>query len=284
MPDGQQWPRISIVTPSYNQALFIEKTIRSILLQGYPNLEYIIIDGGSTDKSVEIIKKYEKWLTYWVSEPDRGQSHAVNKGFEKASGEVFAWLNSDDYYFKDAFRSVSAAYHESCGAGGWFGGCLQVNVEGETLVLVYPNRLDADALASWGENAVNQSACFFSKEAWQRCGPLDEELHYAMDFDLWIKIALEFSIVRDNSVLAAAVVHENAKTQRNVGMMYAEQFVVKVRHGYERYAIQDIAQLVNRYIESQRKVDKFQGMINWVTRFPLFRPIRPIVRIIWRKL
>ena len=89
MSDGSPWPRISIVTPSYNQGQFIEETIRSVLLQGYPNVEYIIIDGGSTDNSLEIIKKYEPWLAYWVSEPDRGQSHALNKGIQKATGDIF---------------------------------------------------------------------------------------------------------------------------------------------------------------------------------------------------
>ena len=96
-PDGSAWPRISIVTPSYNQGQFIEETIRSVLLQGYPDLEYMIIDGGSTDQSVEIIRKYEPWLTYWVSERDRGQAHAINKGLEHCNGRVFNWINSDDY-------------------------------------------------------------------------------------------------------------------------------------------------------------------------------------------
>jgi glycosyltransferase involved in cell wall biosynthesis len=95
---GSRWPRISIVTPSLNQANYLEETIRSVLLQGYPNIEYIIIDGGSTDESVEIIKKYEKWLSFWISEPDKGQSHAINKGFSKASGEIYAYINSDDLY------------------------------------------------------------------------------------------------------------------------------------------------------------------------------------------
>src|SRR5579885_3553995 len=100
--DGSPWPRISIVTPSYNQGQFIEETIRSVLLQGYPDLEYIVIDGGSTDQSVEIIRKYERWLTYWVSEKDRGQAHAINKGFSSVTGELFNWINSDDLSYRSA--------------------------------------------------------------------------------------------------------------------------------------------------------------------------------------
>jgi len=106
-PDGSPWPRISIVTPSYNQGRFIEETIRSVLLQGYPDLEYIIIDGASTDQSAEIIQKYEPWLTYWVSEKDRGQAHAINKGFAKATGDIGAYLNSDDMYLVNALTIAS---------------------------------------------------------------------------------------------------------------------------------------------------------------------------------
>ena len=109
MPDGKTWPKISIVTPSYNQGEFIERTIRSVLLQGYPNLEYIIIDGGSTDRSVELIGKYEPFIRYWVSEPDKGQSNAINKGFQHASGGIFAWLNSDDIYLPGALVAVAKA-------------------------------------------------------------------------------------------------------------------------------------------------------------------------------
>jgi glycosyltransferase involved in cell wall biosynthesis len=104
------WPKISIVTPSFNQGQYIEETILSVLSQNYPNLEYIIIDGGSTDDTVEIIKKYESRITYWVSEPDRGQSHAINKGLQKCTGEIFNWLNSDDWYMPGALFDVANAF------------------------------------------------------------------------------------------------------------------------------------------------------------------------------
>jgi len=154
MPDGQPWPGVSIVTPSYNQGRFIEETIRSVLLQGYPDLEYIIIDNSSVDNSVEIIRKYEKWLTYWVSEPDKAQSQAINKGFEKATSEIYAWLNSDDYLLKDALKNVAHAYRASPKAGAWCGGSLFVTVDGKkTGVRQPPDRLDVETIAApMGEN------------------------------------------------------------------------------------------------------------------------------------
>jgi len=276
MPEGHPWPKISIVTPSYNQARFIEETIRSVLLQGYPNLEYIIIDGGSTDDSVEIIKKYEKWLTYWVSEPDRGQSHAINKGLSKASGEIYAWLNSDDYLLKNALRNVATAYYVSPEAGAWCGGYRRVNADGKLLLVDWPKRLDLDGLAQWSENQFSQSACFFSRKAWQECGPLDEDLHYAMDFDLWLNIAMAFSIERVKDVIAADHVHKDAKTQREAGWMYAEIFLVQVRHGYERFSIQDVSQWINEYAGLMRKLDR-------ISRFPFLRRFRPSARRVWKK-
>ena len=154
MPDGQPWPGVSIVTPSYNQGRFIEETIRSVLLQGYPDLEYIIIDNSSVDNSVEIIRKYEKWLTYWVSEPDKAQSQAINKGFEKATSEIYAWLNSDDYLLKDALKNVAHAYRASPKAGAWRGGSLFVTVDGKKTGVRQPSdHLDVETIAApMGEN------------------------------------------------------------------------------------------------------------------------------------
>lgn len=277
MSDGHPWPRISIVTPSYNQGRFIEETIRSILLQGYPDLEYIIMDGGSTDNSVEIIEKYGKWLTYWVSEPDRGQSAAINRGFKKASGQIYTWLNSDDYLLKNALINVSTAYRVSPRAGGWFGGCLTVDVKGKIMWTQWPNRLDAEGLADGNRNSVWQPACFFSEKAWQESGPLEEDLYYGMDFDLWLKIAKRFSIEKVNDVLAAVRFHKNAKTHRDTGQMYAIQCLIQIRHGYEHFAIQDISKWMNTYVELTRKLDR-------ISRLPFLRPIIPIAKIIWRKL
>ena len=107
------YPRISIVTPSFNQGKYIEQTIQSVLSQNYPNLEYIIIDGGSTDGTVEIIKKYEQQLTYWISEPDKGQTDAINKGFAKCTGEIFNWINSDDYYSPNSLHIVAEVFSEN---------------------------------------------------------------------------------------------------------------------------------------------------------------------------
>jgi len=123
------WPKISIVTPSYNQAEFLERTILSVLNQNYPNLEYIIIDGGSTDGSVEIIKKYEKYLSYWVSEKDRGQAHALNKGFEKATGDLVGWQNSDDIYLPGAFRKVAEVYRNNPNYDVYFGNIYFIDEE-----------------------------------------------------------------------------------------------------------------------------------------------------------
>jgi len=278
MPDGSPWPRISVVTPSYNQAKFIEMTIRSVLLQGYPDLEYIVIDGGSTDGSVEIIRKYEKWLAYWVSEPDRGQSHAINKGFEKATGEIYTWLNSDDYLLKDALGHVAVAYRRSPDAGAWCGGCVRVEPNGKKVWVRWPKRLDAEGVADWNQNSFGQPACFFSKEAWERCGPLDEELHYGMDLDLWLKMAKAVAIERVDKELAAEHAHDEAKTEADRGRMYATQFLLQFRHGYEQFAVEDITRWMNDYLEYRRRVERMY-------RFPLVRRIvAPLARTVLEKL
>jgi glycosyltransferase involved in cell wall biosynthesis len=214
MPDGSPWPRVSIVTPSYNQGQFIEETIRSVLLQGYPDLEYLIMDGGSTDNSVDIIRRYEPWLAYWVSEPDRGQSHAVNKGWQRATGDILAFLNSDDLYLSGAiFRAVEALSQKpECAMV--YGDGLWVDETGRFLKLQESGPLDARQLltgtCSYG---IPQPTAFMRREAVEAVSGLDESLHMAMDFDLWVKLALRYPLIYVSGPPWAALrFHANMKT------------------------------------------------------------------------
>ncbi|MFB2896039.1 glycosyltransferase family 2 protein [Aerosakkonemataceae cyanobacterium BLCC-F50] len=187
-PDGSQWPRISIVTPSYNYGDFIEETIRSILLQGYPNLEYIIIDGGSTDNTIEIIKKYEKYLTYWVSEPDKGQTDAINKGFQYCTGDIFAWLNSDDSYTKIALRRVAEYYLQGNQVIG--GSCLLVFTDGrpDDVVKSFPINFER-FLNFWAVGAhFPQPAVFVARQIADKCFPLNNQLYMLMDYQFFVRV------------------------------------------------------------------------------------------------
>lgn len=213
MPDGIPWPRLSIVTPSYNQSQFIEETIRSVLLQGYPNLEYIVIDGGSTDGSIDIIRKYEPWLDYWVSEPDRGQSHAVNKGWAKATGEILAWLNSDDFYLDGTFKRIATEFRISRHLAMLAGECILVDEFSRGTVTKKAGSFDPIALLTGPKPA--QPATFFRRSTLESVGPLREDLHYSMDRELAVRIGLRYFPHATLNVpvpLACARVWPGAKT------------------------------------------------------------------------
>ncbi len=187
MPDGSEWPRISIVTPSYNQGQFIEETIRSVLLQGYPNLEHIIIDGGSTDNSVEIIKKYEQWLTYWVSEPDKGQTDAIQKGFNLSTGVVWNWLNSDDLLEPLALQTIGNAYLNNPLAT-IYSGELTVFGTGETYL--HPKCFEklSDLICIWENWYTPQPSIFLSSNHVRKVNGLNISLRYAMDYELYLRL------------------------------------------------------------------------------------------------
>ena len=195
-PDGHPWPKVSIVTPSYNQGPFIEECIRSILLQGYPDFEYIIIDGGSSDGSVEVIKKYETWLTYWVSEPDRGQSHAINKGLERSTGQLFNWHNSDDVLAPNSLATMAAAMVKYPQAGYIHGDRISIDDRGITQG--DNKHSDSDKISFLPEltTAIStlqsgcQPGCLMDRELAVKVGMVDENLHYIMDVDILLRIAL----------------------------------------------------------------------------------------------
>jgi len=244
-------PWVSIVTPSYNQAQFIEQTILSVLKQDYPHIEYIVIDGGSTDGSVDIIRRYEDRLAYWVSEPDRGQSHAINKGFAKASGQIFAWLNSDDFLLPGAIRHVVSLYQRHPSAVAWVGACHRIAPDGCVLSTVIPGKLDRDSIADWGQRGFFcQPSCFFSARAWRQAGPLDEGLHIALDLDLWLRLAALGRFVSTSQVLSTATIHPAAKTQARRADVYAELSAVQRRYGYQYVTLQRADRLGNQPSEN----------------------------------
>ena len=226
-------PRISVVTPSYQQASFLEQTIRSVLDQGYPNLEYIVMDGGSTDGSVEIIERYADRLSFWVSESDDGQSDAINKGFAHATGDIYCWINSDDYLEPNSLERVAKYFVEHPECEVLHGVCRCVDESGRDQS-AEPLRMMKgtvpEALATWTQNWFAQQSTFWRADLWKDVGGLDCSLHYAMDYDLWQKFAARTTFHVISDVLASYRFHQAAKCSADWGKLIAEIVDVQARH------------------------------------------------------
>ena len=181
-------PKISIITPSFNQGAYLEETIQSVLSQQYPNLEYIIIDGGSTDGSVDIIRKYENQLSYWVSEPDKGMYHAIQKGFDKSTGEIMAWINSDDMYHRKSLFTVAGIFN-SFPSVNWLQGQSTFFDESGRVVEAYKSRMFTKFdFYNHDYSFIQQESTFWRRSLWLKAGAaLDCRLLYAGDFALWLK-------------------------------------------------------------------------------------------------
>lgn len=180
-------PKISVITPSFNQAQFLERTIRSVLDQDYPNLEYIVIDGGSMDGSADIIQKYASRLAYWVSEPDAGQANAINKGLRRATGDWVAWQNSDDVFYPDAFRQLAARALSESKASLIIGDMNMIDVNDRLLRDIKYVRPTYGSMLAEGMVLTNQAA-FWRRELHAKLGCLVEDLHYGFDFEWFLRI------------------------------------------------------------------------------------------------
>lgn len=213
-------PKISIITPSFNQGNFIEETILSVLNQDYPNLEYIIIDGGSSDQTIEVIKKYESRIKYWVSEKDSGQSEAINKGMRLAGGEIVSWLCSDDLYLPGTLRKVAEFFKENKNSVMLHGKSILFDAQGKHQIK--GAEMKDIHLRYYSVIPFPQPSSFFRKKLIDEQGLLKEDLHFSMDFDLLIRAALNYEILPVDDVLSKYRLHEASKTVNKLPLFEKE--------------------------------------------------------------
>ncbi|MDC1068229.1 glycosyltransferase family 2 protein [Candidatus Kapabacteria bacterium] len=226
--------KISVITPSYNQGNFISETIESVLNQNWDNLEYIIMDGGSTDNTLEIIKKYDKDnpnKIIWKSEKDRGQSHAINKGFELATGDIVCWLNSDDYFPKDTLKKVAAKFEDNPNSKWLTGDYIIIDANGneiQNFVKKYKNllKLLPKKLTLSIANYVNQPSTFWRKDIIDEIGLINEDLNYTMDYEYWIRIIQKYDPLIVKDALSVFRIHGESKGGDQFEKQFKEEYQV----------------------------------------------------------
>lgn len=259
-------PKISIVTPSFNQGSYLESTILSVIGQLYPNLEYIIMDGGSTDNSIDIIRKYEKHFAFWESVPDKGQSDAINKGFQIATGDILAWINSDDMYLPHTFRFISEYFSSNCDDKIVFGNCLKFNQETKK---VYGSDVESShkkldiSLCDY----IIQPSCFWSRQIWEKVGPLNLDLAFSLDWDWFIraqKLNLKFEPISE--FLSIYRIHAQHKTGTG-----GQDRIYELAKIYEKYHSSMISQC---YLKS-RMDQKVAFARSLIQKFRLYRVLDP---------
>ncbi len=217
-----EWPKISIVTPSFNQGKFIEETIRSILLQNYPNVQFIIIDGGSTDETLEIINKYSKWIDFWISEKDKGQSDAIHKGFNKATGKILNWINSDDILCKDGLFHIGLEFISNPKLNFVHGKNGIMDIDSKVYSFM-PHPKDNLSVRYLYEMPYGQQACFFTKNLYQKSGGVNPELTFSIDYELYLRMHSSGSITSQiDHCIGNIRIHNESKTSNLQKIMHYE--------------------------------------------------------------
>lgn len=223
--DLDDLPLVSVVIPSYNQGNYIEQTLRSIFLQGYPRLECIVMDGGSTDGTIEVLKKYDSWITYWKSEKDGGQSAAINEGFDRATGDLIGWQNSDDYYCPNAFHLVAAAFQQHPGVDGFFGDKDCIDQDGKVYHQVIAQEPTQLNMIPWP--CFPSEALFFRKGVIQKGYRINEEFRHYLDYEFFWRLFLDGMIFRKvDGFKAVFRSHEGSKQNYQLDIGDAEAFLV----------------------------------------------------------
>lgn len=255
----QKYLSFSIITCSLNQGAYIERTIKSVLAQNYPDLEYIIVDGASTDNTLEILKSYQDRII-WISEPDRGQAHAINKGFNMSKGEIIGWINSDDLYLPDSFEKVNQFFIENQQVDMVYGDCYLIDENDKKIgELDVPVNFNLKRLIEWGDY-IPQPSTFFRRHVFEQVGGINESLQYSMDYDLWIKIGLHFQVRKINTHLSCFRKHPQQKTFHANPDQYRENLRIRARYGgikqKYQYVYHLIAEIVMKIVLKNEKVGK----------------------------
>lgn len=247
--------KFSIITPSFNQADYLEETINSVLEQNYLQVEYMIVDGASSDGSVGIIKKHSEHLTWWVSEIDAGQADAINKGFSRATGEIIAWLNSDDVYLPNALTKVAALFEENPDAGIIYGDVLSIDGEGNPINVQRFAPYVLEDLVVF--NIISQPGVFMRRSILEQAGHLDMNYHFLLDHHLWLRMAQLAPMVYTPQILAKARYHDDAKNIAHAERFGQEAFKILEWMEQQPILVQILRKKKNKILAGAYHLDAF---------------------------
>jgi glycosyltransferase involved in cell wall biosynthesis len=272
-------PRFSVVIPTLNQAETIEDTLLSLIHQNYPNLEIIVADGGSSDATASVLNRYREHLNAVLPGPDKGQSDAINKGFARASGDIFFWLNSDDYLLPGALWRVAASFQADSNLEFVVGAGDVISLDHQFLRHIPPMAMDEASMLNWkNDQWVMQQCCFWTKELWQRVGGVDEQLHLLMDYDLWFRFSRITIAAMINEKLAVMRYYPETKTVKQRKKTSEELAYVYAKNGAFTSLREQVADLVFQRGEKDEYLDRIHNSlpVRLLKRLSLFpNPAKP---------